>query len=92
MGEQLGLGFGGFGEAFLQHLCDAGVEVLTARLEERAVGSVLDQRVLEAVGDIGRGAPAVDQLSRDQLVERRLQLRLGSVGDRGEQAMRKLAP
>jgi hypothetical protein len=30
--EQLRLGFGGFGEALLQHRCDAGVEVLPAGL------------------------------------------------------------
>ena len=54
---------------------------LAAGFEQGAVGGVLDQRVLEAVGDIGRGAPAVDQLGSDQLVERRLQLRVRPVGD-----------
>ena len=67
-------------------------KLLPAGFEQRTVGGVLDQGVLEAVGDIGRGAPAIDQLGRDQLVERRLQLRLGPVGDRGEQPVRELAP
>ena len=68
------------------------MQVLAAGFEQGAVGGVLDQRVLEAVGDIGRRAAAVDQLGRDQLIEGGLQLRLGPLGDRGEQPMRKLAP
>ena len=39
-------------------------------LEQGAVGGVLDQRVLEGVGRLGRRAAAEDQLGGDQLVER----------------------
>jgi hypothetical protein len=73
--EEFGLGFDDLRELGLQDLGDARMEVLAAGLEQGAVGGVLDQRVLEAVDDIGRGAAAVDQLGRDQLVERGLQLR-----------------
>ena len=46
--ENFGLGFGSLREALLQRVGNPGVEVLAAGLEERAVGGVLDQRVLEA--------------------------------------------
>ena len=59
--------------------------------EQGAVGGVLDQRVLEAVGRLGRGAAAEHELGGDQLVEGGLQLRLGPVGDRGEQRVGELA-
>ena len=89
--EKLGLCLRVLGKLLLQRLRDAGVELLAAGLEQRAVGGVLDQRVLEAVGRIGRGAAAEDQLGGDQLVERGLQLRLRPVGDRGEQRVGELA-
>jgi hypothetical protein len=90
--KEFGLPFDELRELFLHDLRDASMQVLAAGFEERAVGGVLDQRVLETVDDIGRGAPTVDKLSRDQLVEGGLQLRLGPAGDRGQQPMGKLAP
>ncbi len=90
--EEFGLGFDDLRKLFLHDLRDPGMQVLALGLEQRAVGGVLDQRVLEAVGGIGRGAAAIDQLGRNQLVQRRLQLRLGPVGDRGEQPVGELAP
>ena len=89
--QQLRAGSRQLGELLLQHLGDAGVEVLAAGFEQGAVGGVLDQRVLEAVGRLGRRAAAEDQLGRDQLVERGSQLRLRPVGDRGEQRVGELA-
>ena len=48
--------------------------------------------MLEAIGRLGRGAAAVHQLGGDQLVERGLELRLGPVGDRGEQGVENSRP
>jgi len=89
--EEFGLGFDDLRELGLQHLGDAGVQLLAAGFEERAVGGVLNEGVLEAVGDLGRAAAAVDQLGCDQLVEGGLEVRLRAVGDGGEERMGELA-
>ena len=68
--EKFRLGLGSLGELLFEYLNDAGMELLAPGLEQRAVGGVLDQRVLEAVGRLGRGAAAEHQLGGDQLVER----------------------
>lgn len=52
----------------LQNGRDATVQLLTARSQKGAVGGVLDQSVLEAVGRIWRDAAAKEQLGSDQLV------------------------
>ena len=46
LGEKLGLCLRVLGILLLQRLHDAGVELLAAGFEQRAVGGVLDQRVL----------------------------------------------
>ena len=78
-------------ESLLEDARDAGVQLLAAGLEQRLIGGVLDQRVLEAVGGLGRRAAAEHQLGCDQLVEGGAQLVLGPVGDRGEQLVGELA-
>ena len=55
--------------ALFEHLRDSGVELLALGLEQRLVGRVLDQGVLEAVGRLGRRAAAEDQLGSDELIE-----------------------
>ena len=45
----------------LDHGCDLGVQALEPGAQKRLVGGVLDQRVLEAIGDIWRSAAPVDQ-------------------------------
>lgn len=89
--EEFGLGFDDLRELGLQHLGDAGVQLLAAGFEQRAVGGVLNEGVLEAVGDLWWAAAAVDQLGCDQLVEGGLEVRLRAVGDGGEERMGELA-
>ena len=69
LGQHFRLGLGDLGKPLLERLGDAGVQLLAPGLEQRLVGRVLDQGVLEAVGRLGRGAAAEDQLGGDQLVE-----------------------
>ena len=56
-------------ELLFQRLGDAGVQLLATALEHGLVGSVLDQRMLEGVGRLGRRATAEDQLRADQLLK-----------------------
>ena len=62
MREQLGSGVRRLWELLFQHRDNAGVELLAAGFEQRAVGSVLDQGVLEGVGRVGLGAAAEHKL------------------------------
>ena len=78
-------------ETILEGGGNPGVQNEPAGLEQRLVGRVLDQGVLEAVGGLGRRAAAEDQLGRDQLVEGGAQLGFRPVGDRGEQLVAELA-
>jgi hypothetical protein len=88
--EKLRLRFGLLWKLLFEYVRDAGVQVLAPGLKQGAVGGILDQGVLEAVGGVRWRAAAEDELGRDQLVEGGLQLRLRPVGDRGEQRVREL--
>ena len=57
------LGFRGLNgrEALLDHARDLGVQFLSATLEQRVVGRVLYQRVLERIGRIRRGSTTKGQ-------------------------------
>jgi hypothetical protein len=61
------------------------VQLLAHGLEQRPIGGVLGQRVLETVGRVGRAAAAKHELGADQLIDPDFQLLLRPVGDRGEQ-------
>src|ERR1700722_11548610 len=50
-------------------------------LEQRLIGGVLNERVLETVGRVGRDATAKHELGADQLIEPDFQLLLRPVGD-----------
>jgi hypothetical protein len=89
--EQLGLRLRFPGELLFQNLRDAGVELRAAGLEQSAVGGVLDQGVLEAVGGFRWGATAEDELQLNQLLEGDFEFRLEPVGDGGEQWIGELA-
>jgi hypothetical protein len=67
------------------------VQLLAAGFEQGAVGGVLDQRVLEAVGRLGWDPAAVDEFGSDQLIESGEEFRLLAVSDRGEQRVGELA-
>jgi hypothetical protein len=91
MGEQLRPRFRGVWELLFERLRNPGMQLLALRLEQRLVGRVLDQGVLEAVGRLGWDAAAEYQLGCDQLIEGGLQFRVRAVGHRSEQRMGELA-
>ena len=76
--EQFGLGLDRRREVVGQHLCDLRVQRLAPRLQQRVVGGVAQQRVLEGVGRLRRQAAPEREAGFDQLVQRGLE-RLGRV-------------
>ncbi len=56
MGQHLRLGSHDVGMAGLDHAGDLAVQLLSAALQQRVVGRVLHQRVLEGVDGVGRRA------------------------------------
>jgi hypothetical protein len=82
LGQVICEGFGGSrGKALGKDASDPRMKVLAAGLEEGAVGGVLDQGVLEAVGRVGRRAAAEDQLRSDELVECSVKIGFGEGRD-----------
>ena len=67
MGQHLGFGGLDVREPPLDHARDLGVQLLSAALEQRVVGRVLHQRVLEGVDRIRRRAATEGQSRLDQL-------------------------
>ena len=65
---------------------------LARAAQQGAVGSVLDQRVLEQVLGRRRRATLEDEAGFDEAAEGVLQFRLGEPHGRCEQLMRKVAP
>ena len=63
------------------------MQLLASALEQAAVGGILDQGVLEAVGGVGRRAAAEDQLGSDELVEGGVEIGFGA-GARPRRAAR----
>jgi hypothetical protein len=83
--EDLGLCCHSLGKSLLERRGDPGVQLVPLGPEQRLIGGVLDQGVLEAVNGVGRAAAAEDEFGRDQLVEGGIQLLVGPHGDGGEQ-------
>jgi hypothetical protein len=77
--NHLGLGGDALGEALLQHLGDARVQLLARALEQRLVRRLLDQRVLEGVRRRGRLAAREENFRVDQAPEPVAQGRLSVV-------------
>jgi hypothetical protein len=77
MGKQLRSRLRDVGESLLEHFGDPGVQLLALGLEQRLVGGVLNQGVLEAVGRLGRHAAAEHQLRSHPLIEGPAQLVTG---------------
>ena len=84
LGEHLGLIGRDLREALLQRLGDPGVVVRPARLEQRLVGDLLDQRVPELVARLPPLAARPDQVGADQLGEARGELVRAEARDGGE--------
>ena len=62
MGHQLGLGLCCVWKLFFQYLGDLLVILLAFALEQRLIGRVLNQRVLEEIRRVRRHAALVEQL------------------------------
>ena len=63
--DEFGLGFDDSRKPVLEHLREASVQLLAPGLEQRLIGGVLDQGVLETVGRVGRAATAKHELGAD---------------------------
>jgi hypothetical protein len=62
-------------EFFIDGARDSEMQILAAALEQRFVTGVADQRVLELVSRIGRGAAGIEQFRVGETAQRPLQLR-----------------
>ena len=91
MGEQFGVARDEIGEMRFQCRGDAPMPFLPLRAQQRAVGGVLHQRVLEQVGGMRSGAAAKQQSRIDQLSQRGLQFPLRTLRNRLDQFIGKLA-
>jgi len=61
VGQQLGLALGQVDEILLQHRRDPGMQFLPPRAQQRAIGGILHEGVLEQVGGVGRHTAAEQQ-------------------------------
>ena len=90
--QQLGPGFGRMRKALLEHLADAGVQLLALGAQQAAIGGILEQRVLELVGDLGHRAAAEQKLRLDQLGQRLLERHLAEGREGRQQLVAEHAP
>src|SRR5262245_12419104 len=74
-----------------QRLCDPCVQLLTLVTQQRAVGDVLNQGVLEQIRGPRRRTTTEKQAGARQLSERLAQLRVPAASDSSEQFVGKLA-
>ena len=91
VGDEFGLGRGDRRELFAQDIGDLPVQDLPAAPEQRFVGGVLDQRMLEGVARIGRHARPEQQLRLFEMRQCRAQRRLVAAGDRTQQRVGEFA-
>ena len=61
VGEQFGLDLGRLRKSLGKHLSDPLMELLASALQQRMVGRLLDQRMLEGVDRVRRGAAPVHE-------------------------------
>ena len=90
--QQFGLVLGNLGELALESFGDASVKRASRLAQQRAVGRVLHQRVLEQISRVRRHALPEQQTCRNETVERRLEFRFRLARHRSQQSMRKLSP
>jgi len=91
MRQDLRLAFGSLGELAFKGFGDAGVKRASRLAQQRAIGSVLHQCMLEQVARLRRHALPEQQACLNETVERRSQLRLGLPRHRCQQCVGKLA-
>ena len=73
MGQQFGLGLRDLGKLRLQHLCNALMILLSRTLQQRLIGRVLNEGMLEAIRGLRRHPLLVEEFSLHQLVQPMLQ-------------------
>ena len=71
-------------------LGDPAVQRAAGLAQQRAVGGVLDQRMLEQISRMRRRTRGEKQARLDETVERTGKLRFGLAGHRSQQGVRKL--
>ena len=79
-------------EAVAQGFGDAGVQRASWLAQQRAVGRILHEGVLEQIGCVRRHTLPKQQTCRHETVERRLEFRLRLASHRSQQSMRELSP
>jgi hypothetical protein len=87
MGDGLWLG-----AAIAEEFRGAAMQRLSAALQEAFVGRVLDQRMLEAIGRLRRGARCEEDIRLGEPIQCCLQRRLIPSSDVAQQPIRELAP
>ncbi len=92
MRQDLGLALGDLGELAFKGFGDTGVKRASRLAQQRAIGRVLHQGMLEQVARLRRHALPEQQACLNETVERRPQLRLGLARHRRQQRMRELPP
>ena len=91
VGDEFRLGRRDRRELAAQGIGDLPVQDLPPALEQRFVGGVLDQRVLEGVARVGRRAGAEQQLRLFELHQCCAQCRLVAPGDGAQQRVGEFA-
>src|SRR5262249_52608991 len=91
VGKKLRLCLGRLGPLLLQHLGDPRVQLLPLAPQQRTVGRVLNQRVLEEEGGSRWDAPAERETGDDELIQRGIQLSRVPLGNGGQQLVGELS-
>src|SRR4029450_9704567 len=92
MRQQLRMAFGNLRRLALQGFRDTGVKRASLLPQQRAIGRILHERMLEQVGCMRRHAMPEKQASGNGKVKRRFQLPVRLAYDRSQQGMREVAP
>ena len=91
LGHQVGPRRRGFREQRNQGLGDLAVDLLPGGAQQRLVGRVLDQRVLEGIGRRRRGIGGIDQIELQQPAQHQLERGAAAARDLLQQLKAKLA-
>src|SRR5262249_30645392 len=92
MRQQLRMAFGNLRRLALQGFRDTGVKRASLLPQQRAIGRVLHERMLEQVVRMRRHALPEKQASGNQTVKRRFQFPVRLAYDGSQQGMRDPAP
>src|SRR5262249_26921681 len=89
--NQLGLALGDLRELTFEGFGDSGMKRMSRLAQQRAVGRIPYQYMLERVARVRRATLPEQQTSANEAVKRRLQLHLRLAHDRSQQGMGELA-